>query len=272
MTAPDHDATTVECIDLLTHYSFDLGGYAPSELVSRWQRYYPDNWLRLAIIEALYQGRYKAVSVDQILALWQRRHESRQRFSHEFERMVCSKLPRNLNEAEPALFQDPTPPDPALPDPASRQASTGKADPSGEQSQAGPMATPATPAPSPGRPDAGKPTCPEPALQAPVQSTPTAQHPAPVSGQNPPDSPKPPSTSPDQEETDSIQWSQDVTREPIRQFEPTIQPSETYTKLRAVSRLTSLTPLDASEMLVVAEDANPEGVQEQSAERSPNPQ
>ncbi|MDJ0675978.1 MAG: hypothetical protein QNJ36_11445 [Calothrix sp. MO_167.B42] len=78
---------------LLTHYSFDLGGYSPSELIARWQNLYPLNWLHLAIIEALYQGRYKAISVQQILVLWQRRGQATFHFNVEFENLVCSRFP-----------------------------------------------------------------------------------------------------------------------------------------------------------------------------------
>ena len=83
-------------IGLLTHYSFDLGGYSASELVNRWCKDYAVNWLRLAIIEALYQGRYKAISVQQILTLWHRRGQVTYHFNVEFESLICSKLPEDL--------------------------------------------------------------------------------------------------------------------------------------------------------------------------------
>ena len=57
---------------LLIHYSFDLGGYTSSELIAQWFANYPERWVRAAVIEALYRGRYKAVSIDQILTVWQR--------------------------------------------------------------------------------------------------------------------------------------------------------------------------------------------------------
>ncbi len=82
--------------NLLRHYSFDLGDDTIAQLLSHWQEHYPVNWIRLAAIEALYQGRYKAISVEQILALWQRRNQPLYHFNHEFERLVCDKLPQNL--------------------------------------------------------------------------------------------------------------------------------------------------------------------------------
>ncbi|MGD1913513.1 MAG: hypothetical protein ACFB2X_22540 [Rivularia sp. (in: cyanobacteria)] len=92
-------------VSLLTHYSFDLGGYGASELVKRWEKQYPSNWVHLAAIEALYQGRYKAVSVQQILTLWLRRNHPTYHFNFEFERLICNNLPQDLkwNSLPPAL-------------------------------------------------------------------------------------------------------------------------------------------------------------------------
>jgi hypothetical protein len=72
---------------LLQYYGFDLGDYSVDDLTKLWRTYDPA-WVRLAIIEALYRGRYKAVSVDQILAFWQRRGEPYCLFTREFERLV----------------------------------------------------------------------------------------------------------------------------------------------------------------------------------------
>ncbi|MCW5316037.1 hypothetical protein GTQ43_20105 [Nostoc sp. KVJ3] len=99
-TLPDTSANLA--IALLINYSFDLSGYSANELVERWQTQYPLNWLHLAVIEALYQGRYKAVSVQQILVFWQRRDQATYHFNMEFERMVCSKFPQSLTSS-PAL-------------------------------------------------------------------------------------------------------------------------------------------------------------------------
>lgn len=79
-------------IALLSNYSFDLGRYTPEQLVSDWASTYPPNWVRLAVIESLYQGRYKAVSVEQILAFWQRRGRPLYHFGNDFERIICSRF------------------------------------------------------------------------------------------------------------------------------------------------------------------------------------
>jgi hypothetical protein len=83
-------------VTLLIHYSFDLSGYSAIELVEYWKQQYPGNWLHLAAIEALYQGRYKAISVQQILTCWQRRGQALFHFNMEFERLICGKFPQSL--------------------------------------------------------------------------------------------------------------------------------------------------------------------------------
>ncbi|XGV95229.1 MAG: hypothetical protein ACAF41_21085 [Leptolyngbya sp. BL-A-14] len=80
-------------VSLMHHYGFDLGGYTLAQLLANWQEQYPTAWIRLATIEALYQGRYKAISIEQILAMWQRRSQPLHHFNHEFERLVCENLP-----------------------------------------------------------------------------------------------------------------------------------------------------------------------------------
>lgn len=96
-TAQEKNAATAAAL-LLANYSFDLGGYPAKELVEKWSKRCPTNWIRLAVIEALYQGRYKAISVDQILTIWLRRNQALYHFRYEFERLVCNKLPLELQE------------------------------------------------------------------------------------------------------------------------------------------------------------------------------
>ncbi|WP_103668675.1 hypothetical protein [Pseudanabaena sp. BC1403] len=78
-------------ISLLQHYSFDLGGYTIKDLIRAWSGFKPE-WVRQAVIESLFQGRYKAVSVNQILHLWERKGEPNCRYNHEFERLVCGDV------------------------------------------------------------------------------------------------------------------------------------------------------------------------------------
>jgi hypothetical protein len=56
----------------LEHYGFELEGQPSQVWVERWSQLFPDLWIPAALLEALYQGRYKAASVEQLLRLWQR--------------------------------------------------------------------------------------------------------------------------------------------------------------------------------------------------------
>jgi hypothetical protein len=81
---------------LLTCYGFELEAESMEQWVQTWLSDYSVIWVRLAIIEALYQGRYKAISVQQILNAWQRRGEPIYHFDGEFECIVSRSVPRNL--------------------------------------------------------------------------------------------------------------------------------------------------------------------------------
>lgn len=101
-TAPNTSADLAA--NLLAHYSFDLNGHSTSELIERWRVDYPIDWLHLAVIEALYLGRYKAISVQQLLNFWQRRGQVIYHFNMEFERLICSRFPETLTAtAAPVL-------------------------------------------------------------------------------------------------------------------------------------------------------------------------
>jgi len=82
-----NDAATSAAIALLIHY-FDLAPASAQLLVKKWLASYPAIWVRAAVTEALYQGRYKPVSVDQILSFWQRRDRSIVHFNKEFETLI----------------------------------------------------------------------------------------------------------------------------------------------------------------------------------------
>lgn len=111
-------ATIAEVVALLTHYNFDLGNHAADRLVIQWLTTYPTLWVKNAVIEALYQGRYKAISVEQILMLWQRRGKPFPHHNHDFERLVCHKLPRNLSGSSQSTTFLTEPASPHAPPPA----------------------------------------------------------------------------------------------------------------------------------------------------------
>ena len=75
-------------ITLIEYYHFDLGHYHIRELIIKWSKIYNHKWLPLAVMEAIYEGRLKAISVEQILNLWLKKGEVCNRFNREFERLV----------------------------------------------------------------------------------------------------------------------------------------------------------------------------------------
>jgi hypothetical protein len=91
MSEQARDAIAADVAEMMTRYSFDLGGYSLNRWIDQWLQQYPAVWLPGAVTEALYQGRYKAISVWQILDLWRRRGKPLQHFNREFERMVSNR-------------------------------------------------------------------------------------------------------------------------------------------------------------------------------------
>ena len=107
-TGPDRDAE--QACRLLQEYSFDLGGYRPGDLVVLWQDRLAaeTSWIRSAVVEALYQGRYKAFSVEQILRLWKRRGHPVRHFNHEFERVVLGPIDPTASKYAPMTTLSPS--------------------------------------------------------------------------------------------------------------------------------------------------------------------
>ena len=58
------------------------------------------------MIEALYQGRYKAISVEQILSIWRRRGKILSHFNREFEAIVTVPLPDRVQAQLRALARE----------------------------------------------------------------------------------------------------------------------------------------------------------------------
>jgi hypothetical protein len=76
---------------LLTNYSFDTEDYAMDAVIGDWLEECGPVWVSHAITEALYQGRYKVVSIDHILKLWQRRGQPIRHFNREFESIILGQ-------------------------------------------------------------------------------------------------------------------------------------------------------------------------------------
>ena len=90
----------IHAANLLRQYSFELEATIEQQMAI-WLKIYPAQWILLSVVEALYQGRYKTVSVEQILQIWQRRGQPLCHFTHEFERLVRSKLSPAIRETIP---------------------------------------------------------------------------------------------------------------------------------------------------------------------------
>lgn len=81
---------------LLSYYSFDLNGYDIDQLVKGWLEEYSSKWVMAAVVEAIFQGRYKAASVDNILLNWYLSGRPQHHFDSEFADLVCSKLLKKI--------------------------------------------------------------------------------------------------------------------------------------------------------------------------------
>jgi hypothetical protein len=95
---------------ILTHFGFDLDGSSADDLVRLWRDRYPHEWLLLAAIESIYQGRYKALSVDRLLTSWQRQNRPKYHFTSEYERLILQQLPNfddTLTQEIEAITLDP---------------------------------------------------------------------------------------------------------------------------------------------------------------------
>ncbi|MDJ0571275.1 MAG: hypothetical protein QNJ53_19800 [Pleurocapsa sp. MO_192.B19] len=97
MTELTQDLSLDQALSLIDSYAFDLEGEDAEQLLQYWVNLYNASWIRLATIEALYLGRYKAISIEHILSVWLRLGNPNTHFNYEFERLICRKLPKHLN-------------------------------------------------------------------------------------------------------------------------------------------------------------------------------
>ncbi|MFM6191516.1 hypothetical protein [Planktothrix sp.] len=106
----DLSLPVVDVAALLKYYGFDLSEQTSEQIIDQWLKQYQADWVFLAILEALYQGRYKAISVQQILIYWQRRGQPIYHFTADFQRLICYRCPQDLllnsNTSEPLLIHE----------------------------------------------------------------------------------------------------------------------------------------------------------------------
>lgn len=91
MTHPSNTPDVEPIHQLLTSYSFDAEDYPAEAMIVGWLEDFGPVWVSHAITEALYQGRYKVISIDQILKLWQRRGQPIRHFNREFESIILGQ-------------------------------------------------------------------------------------------------------------------------------------------------------------------------------------
>lgn len=95
-----------QTIALMNYYSFDLGADTTKDLIVKWSKKYPHFWLPLAVLEAIYQGRLKAISVEQILNLWHRSGIPNYQFNPEFEELVSNNIYADFEDSQIEINMD----------------------------------------------------------------------------------------------------------------------------------------------------------------------
>lgn len=90
MPTTDRYQNSDQVRSLLERY-FDLGAWEVEPVMADWLQRFDIVWIHSAVIEALYQGRYKLVSVTQILHLWSRRGYPVRHYSREFETIISGQ-------------------------------------------------------------------------------------------------------------------------------------------------------------------------------------
>jgi hypothetical protein len=81
-------------------YGLELDEHQVDTITSAWLKTYDRDWIIKAIVESLYRGRYKIVSVDKILKDWHRLGQPRYNFTPEYEREILQTLPDLTNLPE----------------------------------------------------------------------------------------------------------------------------------------------------------------------------
>jgi hypothetical protein len=76
----------------IEHYGLELEDDRVDTVVLTWFGTYDPAWVVKALVEALYRGRYKVKSVDNILRDWQRRGSPFYKFTPDYEREILHSL------------------------------------------------------------------------------------------------------------------------------------------------------------------------------------
>jgi hypothetical protein len=99
-----------EVVPLLVRYRYEPDETQATLIAQAWAEQYPAEWVRPAVVETLYQARYKTISVEQVLNLWQRQGRPHLHYSGDFERLVSrSPAPRLSSPLPRVLPRSPLP-------------------------------------------------------------------------------------------------------------------------------------------------------------------
>jgi hypothetical protein len=105
---------------VIDRYGLELDGHQVDTIIVTWLQKYDSAWIVKAIVESLYRGRYKIVSVDNILKDWQRLGKPRYNFTPEYEREILQNLPAITDlpttSVQPTLSPPADKPDPTFPE------------------------------------------------------------------------------------------------------------------------------------------------------------
>lgn len=88
----------MNAVMFMERYRFDLDQLRGDAWVRSWEQRFPGLWVIPAVVEALYQGRYKAASVEQLLKMWRERNCPRLSFSLEFARKVWPEVTEQVQK------------------------------------------------------------------------------------------------------------------------------------------------------------------------------
>jgi hypothetical protein len=86
----------------IEHYGLELEQERVDTVILTWFGTYDPAWVVKALVEALYRGRYKVKSVDNILRDWQRRGSPLYKFTPDYEREILHSL--RLNTDTPSVL------------------------------------------------------------------------------------------------------------------------------------------------------------------------
>lgn len=87
---------------LLAYYGFEPNHKPLPVVINQWLSTYPKKWVIAAVVEAVYQGRYKVNSVDRILDSWSSRGQPIPHFDRDFADFFCGKIIKKMIHREAA--------------------------------------------------------------------------------------------------------------------------------------------------------------------------